>query len=220
MKNFYENEIEPYQAKQPDLVSPWEEKPEPIHTELLSADQVERLTGQDYSDLPNLNDVGPVIATVDDQGHILDKSYVQQQVEARVEDAREEEEIDEQREAFIEEEPEIQRVDTLSSAQERQSIATLNQLLDAVGADCFEGDRYVLERHGDLMTLTEKDGRGLILATQDEQVLKSELTDQDFGAFDRISEVLNRPTELDSGMTVEPPTLAVSELASAGLELD
>lgn len=194
-----------------------EKEPEPVHTEQLSVDQVERATGQDYSDSPHINDA-PVIATVDNHGHILDQGYVKQQVESRVEEAREEDEFDEQREASIEE-PEAQRENTPASTQEPRAIETLNQLLETVGAERFEGDRFVLERHGDLMTVTAKDGRGLVLATQGDQVLKSELTDQDFGAFEQVREVLDRQPALEAP-TLAAPELAVPELATAGFELD
>lgn len=214
---------EPVQVR--DVAEPELEKPEPVHTELLSADQVERSTGQDYSDL-DINDVGPVIATVDDQGRILDKGYVQQQIESRVEDAREEDEIAEQRTAFVEG-PEVQRVDTPSSTQEQRSIETLNQLLNTVGADRFKGDRFVVERRDDLITVTEKEGRGLILVAQGEQVLMSELTSQDLASFDRGREVLNRESALDPGIAVEAPTLEAPALeltsvgtGGSGFELD
>lgn len=193
------------------------EQSEAVHTALLSSDQVQSSTGQDYSGLDNLNDVGPVIATVDSHGRILYPGYVNEQLGSRAEDAREEYEIDQQREASVEE-PEGQRVDAPSPQQERQAIGTLNQLLEMVEADRFEGNRFVVERHDDLMTVTAKDGRGIILVAEGEQVLKSELTDQDLGSFDQVHEVLNRQPALDPGIAVEAPTIAAPalELVSVG----
>ena len=83
-EDLYQNEIAPYLEEQPEIVPPWE-KPEPVHTEQLSVEQVESWTGNDFSNSPHLDDVGTVIAQVDDHGRILDKGYVQQQVESRVE---------------------------------------------------------------------------------------------------------------------------------------
>lgn len=176
---------------------------ETVHTELLSVDQVERSTGQDYGDSPHLNEVGPVIAQVDTRGRILDTGSVKRQVESRAEDAELEDKIDEQR---------IDSTKDLSEAStdDLRSKETMCQLLNAVGEEEFVGDRFTLNRDGDRMTLTSNDGRGVLLAVEGDEILSSRLERQDYCYLDGTRTKL----EEIGGVIVEAPTIEAQ-----GLEL-
>lgn len=180
-----------------------------VHTEQLSVDQVERSTGQDYGDSPHLNDVGPVIAQVNSRGHILDTGNVKRQIESRSEDAELEDEIDEQR---------LDSVKDLSTpcADDLRVKETMDQLLEAVGEAEFVGDRFTLSQEGNLMTLIANDGRGVLLATQGNEILNSRLEPQDYRYLNGTRAKLEEINAMESitppikqpALEISPPALA------------
>lgn len=156
-----------------------QEKPTPIHTDVLPVEEIESRPGNDFSNSSSLGEVAPVVVQVDDQGRILDSVVVKQQVESRVEDAHQRDEIDQQRT-----EP--------STPDQSKAAQTLQQFFEATGLDRFEGDRFVLEQQGELMTITAKDGRGLIFAVKGEDVVHSRLSQEDAGQLELGRSILAR----------------------------
>lgn len=179
------------------------EKEAAAHTATLSVEEIESRTGNDFSPSPHLGDVAPVVAQVNDHGQILDPIPVKQQVESRVEDAAELDEIDAEQKTSLESPQEdASPVDTQRAAE------TLQQFFEMTGLDCFEGDRFVLEKQGDLMTITAKDGRGLIFAAQGEQVL-STLNSQDLAQLDQGRSVMERYAAMEQvSPSIEAPEIS------------
>lgn len=188
----------------PEQIAPeqMEEPPPAPRTDLLSVEEIESRTGNDFSNSPHLGDVAPVVVQVDDQGRILNQTLVQQQVESRVEDA-EEMDAEDVQQAMALEEPE-------------RAAQTLQQFFDVTGLERFEGERFVLQKQGDLMTITAKDGRGLLFAAQGEQVMLSNLEPQDFAQLEQGRTVMARYAEIQPPAPVAPPPSIVPR----GLELE